>query len=60
VVINYPNEMSYYDSDKLIHNIPRDGSLYSQDIKNLFPSSLQKKIFNFDKAKLNKAIINID
>ena len=44
VKIDYPNELSYYDIDKFSHEIPRDGSDYSKDIKGIFSDNAQESI----------------
>ncbi|MCK9186291.1 hypothetical protein M0P48_02535 [Candidatus Gracilibacteria bacterium] len=45
VKIIYPNELSFYDLTKFSYSAPRDGFLYSQDIKQIFPEKVQQKIF---------------
>lgn len=45
VTINYPNELSFYDPRKFTHEVPRDGSYYTTDVKELFPPDVQVKIF---------------
>ena len=57
--INYPNHLSFYDISKMSYEVPRSGSLYSKDIKTIFPLNAQKVIFNFDIANLNKKIESI-
>lgn len=47
-VVNYPNELSYYDFKKFSHRVPRDGSFYSEDVKEMFPEEVQEKIFNLN------------
>jgi hypothetical protein len=59
VKINYPNKLSFYDLQKFSHVFPRDGSLYSEDIKNIFPSNLQERIKNFDRTIINERIKNV-
>lgn len=54
--IDYPNLLSYRDISKMSHEAPRDGSLYSKDIKTIFPLKAQEAIFDFDDASLNKRI----
>jgi len=41
---------------RIIHIVPRDGSLYSEDIKSIFPTNLQKRIENFDGTFINERI----
>jgi len=54
--IDYPNELSYRDLSKMSHEAP-NGSLYSKDIKTIFPSNVQEVIlFGFNIANLNKKI----
>jgi hypothetical protein len=50
--INYQNHLSFYDINKMSHEVPRSGSLYSKDIKAIFPLNVQKVIFGFDIANL--------
>ncbi len=57
--IDYPNELSFYDLDKFFHTVPRAGSLYAEDIKNIFPLNLQKQINNFNSQAINERIENI-
>ncbi|MEN8219728.1 MAG: hypothetical protein ABFS56_25935 [Pseudomonadota bacterium] len=45
-IINYPNEESSFNLEKLTHQRPRDGSLYSKDIKQMFSKKAQRVIFN--------------
>ena len=54
--IDYQNLLSFYDLNKFSYEVPRDGSLYSKDIKTIFPLNAQKVIFDFDIANLNKKI----
>ncbi len=54
--INYPNQLSYYDLSKFSYEVPRNGSLYSKEIKTIFPLDVQKAIFCFDIADLNKKL----
>ena len=57
--INYPNELSFYDLSKFSYEAPSDGSLYSEDIKRIFPEDVQQQIFNFDVGDIIKKIENI-
>ena len=52
--IIYPNQLSFYDLDKFSYEVPGNGSLYSKDIKTIFPLNAQKMIFGFDINNLNK------
>lgn len=54
--IDYPNLLSYRDLSKMSYQAPRDGSLYSKDVKTIFPLNVQEAIFGFDRANLNKKI----
>lgn len=42
--------LSFFQIDKFSHKIPRDGSLYTEDIKKIFPKNMQDEIFNFEKS----------
>lgn len=46
VLLEYPNELSYYDINKFSHKIPADWSGYSDSIRKIFPKEVQEKIFN--------------
>lgn len=46
VLLDYPNELSYYDINKFSHKIPADWSGYSNSIRKIFPKEVQEKIFN--------------
>ena len=54
--IDYPNHLSFYDLSKLSHETPRDGSLYLEDIKTIFPLNVQEVILDFNITNLNKKI----
>jgi len=55
--IDYPNQLSYRDISAMSHEAPRDGSLYSKDIKTIFPLDVQQEIiFGFNIANLDKKI----
>ena len=55
VRIDYPNELSYYDLSKFSISMPRDGSLYDQDIKAIFPEDIWDRL-HFDSQPLNEKI----
>ncbi|HPN67254.1 MAG TPA: hypothetical protein PLZ62_01210 [bacterium] len=55
--ISYPNELSFFDIHQFAHRIPRDGSLYSEDIKNIFPVELQDKVLQYDATVINEKIL---
>lgn len=50
--INYPNELSYYDSSRFSYEVPRDGSLQDEDIKRIFPPEGQIGISEVDRKEL--------
>ncbi|NMB48797.1 hypothetical protein GYA13_05215 [Candidatus Kuenenbacteria bacterium] len=54
VKIDYPNELSYYISNKFSYEAPGDGSNYSKDIKRIFPEDVQQKIFTHQAEDLIK------
>ena len=54
VKIDYPNELSYYASNKFSYEAPGDGSNYSKDIKRIFPEDVQQKIFAHQAENLIK------
>ncbi len=49
-LIDYPNILSFYDYRKMSHITPRDGNLYVNDIRNIFPVKVQEKIFQYHKT----------
>ncbi|MBU1046230.1 hypothetical protein KKH36_00415 [Patescibacteria group bacterium] len=48
LLLDYPNELSFYDPEKFSFKIPRDGALYSEDVKEMFSEEVQAKIFKHD------------
>ena len=48
LLLNYPNELSFYNLDLFTSKIPGDGSDYSKDIKEIFPENVQAQIFKHD------------
>lgn len=46
VKIDYPNELSFYDTDKFRISLPRDGALYRQDLKLIFPPEILSRLDN--------------
>ena len=59
VKINYPNHLSFCDLSKFSYEVPRDGSLYIEDVKTIFPLNSQKAVLNFNGVSLNKKIEEI-
>lgn len=64
LLLDYPNELSFYDIEKFVIKIPRNGSLYSEDIKEIFPANLQRKILFHNSiadlhTEMDKKIIEI-
>jgi hypothetical protein len=47
VLVDYPNELSFFDINRFSHKTPRDGSHYSPDIKVIFDENVRDKIFDF-------------
>lgn len=56
IKINYPNELSFYDLNKFTYEAPGDGTIYSENIKKIFPEDIQQKIFKFDRTNIIKKI----
>lgn len=54
VKIDYPNELSFYDSNKFSYEAPKDGALYAKDVKKIFPPNLEQRILNFDAKNIIK------
>ena len=48
ILIDYPNELSYFSTDKFTHEAPENGTLYGKSIKEIFPKNIQNKILNYD------------
>lgn len=46
ILLNYPNELSYFEESKFSHKMPRNGSLFETDIREMFSKEAQKKISN--------------
>ncbi|MGM0629423.1 MAG: MliC family protein [Patescibacteria group bacterium] len=44
VKIDYPEESSAYDTEKFTHEIPRDGSYYDDDLKEIFPEEARNEM----------------
>jgi len=56
IKINYPNELSFYDTAKFTHEAPRDGSLYGEDTKRIFPKEVVERIAGFDNKGLVESL----
>ncbi|MBU2417063.1 MAG: hypothetical protein ABIJ80_03020 [Patescibacteria group bacterium] len=54
--IDYPNQLSFYDISKFSYEVPRNGSLYSKEIKTIFPLNVQNRIADFNSKNINKNI----
>lgn len=55
-MIDYPNELSYRDPARFTIRIPRDGAAYSEDIKNIFPENLHRKIYSYNNDSISKKL----
>jgi membrane-bound inhibitor of C-type lysozyme len=55
IKLDYPNELSYFDQDKFSLSIPRDGSLYDEDVKVIFPPEIWDRL-HFESGPLNERI----
>jgi len=55
VKIDYPNELSFYDSSRFSFEIPGDGASYTGDVKRIFPQDVQEKIFGFNASSLEES-----
>lgn len=56
IKLNYPNELSFYDPAKFSYQIPRDGSLYGQDVRTIFPEGIQAKVSRYDSHALSEKL----
>ncbi len=56
LLLDYPNELSYYNLEKMTHIVPRDGSFYSEDIKKMFLEEVQAKIFSVYKSDIGERL----
>jgi hypothetical protein len=54
VRIDYPNELSFYDTRKFSHEAPRDGGYYTGDVKKIFPQDVQYAVFHFDRDNISR------
>jgi len=52
VKINYPNELSFYDTKRFSHEAPRDGTLNAGDIQKIFSPEAQQNLSSLDKQIL--------
>lgn len=57
--IDYPNELSFYDLSKFSYEVPGDGSQYTEDIKQIFPTEIRAKIFGFEKKNIIERVEKI-
>ncbi|MBU4536504.1 hypothetical protein KJ603_00505 [Patescibacteria group bacterium] len=48
LLLDYPNELSFYNPEQFTYKIPRDGVLFSKDVKEMFSEDVQVKIFKHD------------
>ena len=48
LLLNYPNELSFYNSEQFTYRIPRDGTLFNEDVKEIFSEEVQAKIFGYN------------
>lgn len=46
VLLDYPNELSFFNLEKFSHQIPRDGAFFADDVREIFSEIAQKKIFD--------------
>jgi len=60
VLVDYPNHFSFYDPEKMTYRVPRDGSLYGEDIRAIFPEGVHDKIFEYPSSHsdINKLLFN--
>lgn len=58
VLVDYPNELSYFSLEKMKHKVPRDGKLYNEDIKEIFPEELQNKIYTYGNQEYLGEVFN--
>ena len=54
VKVNYPDELSFYDISRFSHLAPRDGSYYTEDIKNIFSEEVQNNLTQVDVSTMEK------
>lgn len=46
VLVDYPNELSFYDLEKMTYEIPKDGADYGPSIKEIFSENVWERIFS--------------
>lgn len=54
VKIDYPNDLTYFDFSRFSYKQPRNGTYYSEDIKNIFSNEVQKVLAWIDIATIMK------
>lgn len=52
--IDYPNELSNFDQTKFTHEIPGDGTAYTEDIKRIFPDDIQDLAIRYDATAISE------
>jgi len=56
IMIDYPNELSFFAIEQFTHQAPREGSFYSADILAIFSSSIQEKIAKYESQSLTEKV----
>ncbi|MFH0845991.1 MAG: hypothetical protein V1851_01150 [Patescibacteria group bacterium] len=52
LLLDYPNELSFYDLEKFTFKIPRDGAFYGADIREIFSENIQEKILSHNSVEI--------
>lgn len=53
-MINYPNELSFFDPNRFTHQAPGGGAQYVADVRRIFSASAQERIGTFEAQALIK------
>lgn len=62
VKIDYPEDSLAYDTEKFTHEIPRDGSYYTEDIEEMFPENVREEMLEYRQRRfeLSKEKIELE
>lgn len=59
VKINYPNELSYYDTTKFTHEVARDGTYNGIDTERIFPAEVRQQFGGLNPDALSLRLKNL-
>lgn len=58
--IDYPEKTSTYNLEKFTHEIPRDGSYYNEDVKEIFPENVRDEMSKNRERDINDINLKIE